>query len=68
MAWEPLGGMGLLTSYAAVELSDSNPFRVGARINVGTSLELSLEGLHREDPDDSDRSENALMLQSALYW
>ncbi len=63
-----LGGMGLLTSYAAVEFSDSNPFRVGTRLNVGTSVELSLEGLHRQDADHSDRSENALMLQSAVYW
>ena len=63
-----LGGQGLLTSYAAFELSESNPLRLGTRLNVGSFFVLSLEGVHYKNIHDSDVSEHELMLQSTLHW
>ena len=63
-----LDGLGLLTSYAAFELSQSDFLRVGTRLSVDSSFVLGLEGFHRRNTHDSAASEHGLMLQSALYW
>ena len=47
-----LGGHGVLTPYGGLSLSDggSRSWRVGGRLGIGSSLDLSLEGKRRERP------------------
>ncbi len=55
------GGRGTLTPYVGYERGDRDArWRLGARLEVGESLRLSLEGAHGD--------ESALGMQGALRW
>ena len=64
-----LGGHGLLTPYGGFALAGegSQRYRIGARFEIGSSLNLSLEGERRE-PANDDAAEHGVMLRLQASW
>ncbi len=64
-----LGGQGLLTPYGGFALADegSRRYRIGGRFEIGSSLNLSLEGERREPADDA-AADHAVMLRGQMRF
>ena len=64
-----LGGRGLLTPYGGFALAGegSQRYRIGGRFEIGSSLNLSLEGERRE-PANDDAAEHGVMLRLQASW
>ena len=62
-------GMGLLTPYTGLTLSDggARTWRAGARWKLSNTTSLSLEGMREERGGDEGPSD-ALMLRAAVRW
>ncbi len=61
------GGVGRLTPYGGVELSDGNrDWRLGTRLEVGSSVDLRLEGARRERASESP--EHSIGLRMRMTW
>ncbi len=61
------GGVGRLTPYGGVELSDGNrDWRLGTRLEVGSSVDLRLEGARRERASESP--EHSIGLRLRMTW
>ncbi len=63
------GGRGLLTPYGGFSLAGegSQHYRIGGRFEIGSSLNLSLEGERREPANDTD-AEHGVMLRMQASW
>ena len=63
-----LGGVGLLTPYAAVALPDPDTrvYRLGSRFDLGRSVSLGLEGTSRQVADAEP--EQQLILTGSVRW
>ncbi len=64
-----LGGRGLLTPYGGFSLAGegSQRYRIGGRFEIGSSLNLSLEGKRREPANDA-AAEHGVMLRMQASW
>ena len=64
-----LGGRGLLTPYGGFALADegSRRYRIGGRFEIGSSLNLSLEGERREPANDA-AADHAVMLRGQMRF
>ncbi len=64
-----LGGHGLLTPYGGFSLAGegSQRYRIGGRFEIGSSLNLSLEGERREPANDA-AAEHGVMLRMQASW
>ena len=64
-----LGGHGLLTPYGGFSLAGegSQRYRIGGRFEIGSSLNLSLEGERRE-PANAAAAEHGVMLRLQTSW
>ena len=64
-----LGGQGLLTPYGGFALADegSRRYRIGGRFEIGSSLDLSLEGERREPANDA-AADHAVMLRGQMRF
>lgn len=64
-----LADQGVLTPYSGVSLSgdDSRRFSLGGRLEIGSSLNLSLEG-ERRDPANDAAAEHGVMLRMQARW
>ena len=64
-----LGGHGLLTPYGGFALAGegSQRYRIGSRFEIGSSLDLSLEGERREPANDA-AAEHGVMLRMQAHW
>ena len=63
------GGRGLLTPYGGVSLAGegSQRYRIGSRFEIGSSLNLSLEG-ERLEPANDAAAEYGVMLRMQASW
>ena len=63
------GGQGLLTPYGGIALVDkgSRRYRIGGRFEIGSSLNLSLEGERREPANDA-AADHAVMLRGQMRF
>ena len=63
------GGRGLLTPYGGFALAGegSHRYRIGGRFEVGSALNLSLEGTRREPADDTG-ADHGVMLRMQASW
>ena len=62
-----LGGGGLLTPYAGLEAWEGGAHsRLGARLAVGSLVDLELEGARREDADGPP--EHRVLLRAGARW
>ncbi len=61
-------GHGVLTPYTDVSLSGdgSNRLGIGSRLDIGSSVRMSLEGVHSRPA--SGEADHSIMLRGALYW
>ena len=64
-----LGGHGLLTPYGGFSLAGegSHRYRIGGRFEIGSSLNLSLEG-ERLEPAKDAAAEHGVMLRMQARW
>ena len=64
-----LGGHGLLTPYGGFALAGegSQRYRIGGRFEIGSSLDLSLEGARRAPANDAP-AEHGVMLRMQARW
>ena len=64
-----LGGHGLLTPYGGFSLAGegSQRYRIGGRFEIGSSLNLSLEGERREPANDA-AAEHGVMLRGQMRF
>ena len=64
-----LGGHGLLTPYGGFSLAGegSQRYRIGSRFEIGSSLNLSLEGERREPANDAG-ADHGIMLRMQASW
>ena len=64
-----LGGHGLLTPYGGFSLAGegSQRYRIGSRFEIGSSLNLSLEGERREPANDA-AAEHGVMLRGQMRF
>ena len=64
-----LGGHGLLTPYGGFSLAGegSQRYRIGSRFEIGSSLNLSLEGERREPANDA-AADHAVMLRGQMRF
>ena len=64
-----LGGHGLLTPYGGFSLAGegSQRYRIGGRFEIGSSLNLSLEGERREPANDA-AADHAVMLRGQMRF
>ncbi len=63
------GGRGLLTPYGGVSLAGegSQRYRIGGRFEIGSSLDLSLEG-ERLEPAKDAAAEHGVMLRGQMRF
>ncbi len=63
------GGRGLLTPYGGFSLAGEGAqrYRIGGRFEIGSSLDLSLEGTRHEPANDAD-AEHSIMLNGQVRW
>ena len=61
-------GHGVLTPYTDVSLSGdgANRLGIGSRLDIGSSVRMSLEGVHSRPA--SGEADHSVMLRGALYW
>ncbi len=61
-------GHGVLTPYTDVSLSGdgANRLGIGSRLDIGSSVRMSLEGVHSRPA--SGEADHSVMLRGELYW
>ena len=61
-------GHGVLTPYTDVSLSGdgANRLGIGSRLDIGSSVRMSLEGVHSRPA--GGEADHSIMLRGALYW
>ena len=62
-------GHGLLTPYGGFSLAGEGAqrYRIGGRFEIGSSLDLSLEGTRHEPANDADAA-HSIMLNGQVRW
>ena len=67
--FDAFGGQGLLVPYGGFSLAGegSRRYRIGSRFEIGSSLDLSLEGARREPANDA-AADHGVMLRVHARW